>query len=162
MDNINKRIKQRFYKRVNVGFPDDCWEWTGTFFSMKHKDLPYGQFWWGTINGKDKTISAHRAAYILECGAIPEGLQILHKCNNSKCVNYRHLYAGTHENNMRDRDASGRTSKWDKRYNFIRTDDLCQKVKDMLSQKVKISDICEALSIGRSTVYRIKCPERYK
>lgn len=149
-EDINRRY--RFYKHVNIGWPNVCWEWNGPFFSKK---LPLrGQFWWGEINGKDKTVSASRAIWIIENGEITNGLHVLHRCNNSKCVNVSHLYLGTHENNMRDRDECGRTSKGAHRYNFLRTEELTNKVKEMRSKKTKIADIMSELGVSRNTIYR--------
>jgi len=42
--------------------------------------------------GESKPYPAHRLSYIIYKGDIPEGLQVLHKCNNKKCVNPDHLY----------------------------------------------------------------------
>lgn len=142
MDYENERRRLRLLmKAAHIHRPERCWPWQGTIFSMKHKDLPYGQFWWGEINGKNKTISAHRASYLIHKGEIAVGLQVLHRCNNSVCINPDHLYLGTHENNMRDRDECGRTSKGTHRYNFLRTPELTNKVKEMRACKTKISDI---------------------
>lgn len=130
--------------------PDLCWEWRGTYFSGKN----YGQFWWGEIDGKDKTISAHRASWLLHKGEITGGLHVLHKCNNSKCVNYFHLYLGTHENNMRDRDNAGRTSKGAHRYNFRRDDKLIAEIVRLRIEGYKVVEIKEKLNIGHGTYYR--------
>lgn len=62
----------------------------------------YSKRW---IDGRP--ISAHRAAWIEANGPIPDGLQINHRCGNSRCVNPEHLYAGTQQQNMLDRIASG-------------------------------------------------------
>jgi hypothetical protein len=55
--------------------------------------------------------SAHRIAYIIKHGSIPEGKFVLHKCDNAKCINHEHLELGDHEKNMSDRDNRGRTAK---------------------------------------------------
>jgi len=149
---VNRFI--RLAQKIKLSKGNKCWEWVGTVFSLTHKDLPYGQFWWGEINGKDKTISSHRAIWTLTKGAIPDGLQVLHKCNNSICCRPDHLYLGTHENNMADRDACGHTSKGEHRYNFLRTKKLTDRVIKMRSQKVKIKDIMNELNVSRNTVYR--------
>ncbi len=54
---------------------------------------------------------AHRVSYILEHGSIPDGLQILHKCDNPPCVRPEHLYAGTEADNRRDKLISNRQSR---------------------------------------------------
>lgn len=69
-----------------------CWEWAG----YCNPD-GYGQ---RKINGK--TLRAHRMSYTVYSGEIPEGLCVLHKCDNPKCCNPEHLFIGTHSDNMKD------------------------------------------------------------
>lgn len=160
MDYENERRKLRLYSKAEIGKPENCWLWKGYIFSLKHKELPYGQFWWGEINGKDKTISAHRASWIIANGKISGGLQVLHRCNNSLCINPNHLYLGTHENNMRDRDKTGRTSRGAHRYNFVRHGNIIEQAMKMRKDGMKIQAIADKLKIGRTTVYRclgLKC-----
>lgn len=92
--------QERFWERVAKS--DGCWEWTGCV----HPKTGYGM---GDADGVTK--SAHRMAYVLEYGAIPSGLQVLHHCDNRKCVRPSHLYAGTHADNMRDMVARGRSPR---------------------------------------------------
>jgi hypothetical protein len=58
----------------------------------------------------NKSTSAHRIAWSIEHGDIPEGLMVRHKCNNARCINHEHLELGTHKDNMEDRQTSGRTA----------------------------------------------------
>jgi len=77
--------------------PNGCWEYQGG----KHKD-GYGLFFLGW-----KSHLAHRVSFELFKGPLGD-LQALHSCDNPPCCNPRHLFAGTHQDNMKDRDAKGR------------------------------------------------------
>jgi hypothetical protein len=85
--------EQRFWKKVDKS--GDCWNWTGTVNADG-----YGQFWKG--NGK-RCEPAHRYAYRLLVGTIPEGLQIDHICHNPPCVNPDHLRLATCKQNQENR-----------------------------------------------------------
>lgn len=97
----------RFWEKVNkngVTVPhmlDNCWEWTGSFGSRG-----YGHFTVGS--GTKQNVRAHVFSYKTEVGEIPNGLLILHHCDNKKCVRPSHLYAGTAKDNMRDCIERGR------------------------------------------------------
>lgn len=79
--------------------PALCWPWLGHCSS-----LGYGQ----TTLGNRHTL-AHRLAYQLTHGSIPDGLAILHRCDNPPCCNPSHLYAGTLQRNALDREERGRS-----------------------------------------------------
>ncbi len=55
-----------------------------------------------------KQMRANRAAWILHKGPIPAGQQVLHKCDNRRCVEEEHLFLGTNRDNMDDKIAKGR------------------------------------------------------
>ena len=78
---------------------DGCWEWTGAI-----SDFGYGVFYCHN----DKYM-AHRVAYSLAIGSISFGLCICHTCDNPGCVNPKHLFLGTHQDNMDDMAAKGRS-----------------------------------------------------
>jgi hypothetical protein len=89
---------RRFWSKVRIGGPDDCWEWQASCFGEG-----YGSFWY-----KRKNVGTHRVAYELGVGPIPEGQQILHTCDNRKCCNPAHLFPGTQLDNIRDMDSKKR------------------------------------------------------
>lgn len=63
----------------------------------------YGLFYWG-----GKRFGAHRAAWVIAYGEIPEGLCVCHRCDNPPCVRLDHLFLGTVKENTRDACEKGR------------------------------------------------------
>ena len=88
---------ERFFSKVRK--TDECWWWLGT-----KNNKGYGMF---MLRSPDK-ILAHRASYVLHCGPLPEGKNLLHRCDNPACVNPDHLVVGTQRDNQRDMAAKGR------------------------------------------------------
>lgn len=100
-----------------------CWEWTG----MK---LPRGYGVWQaskTPRGDDtyirERIYAHRLSWEIHKGPVPEGKNVLHACDNPSCVNPKHLFLGTHQDNMRDRDYKARQARGEDFHRSDLTDD---------------------------------------
>jgi hypothetical protein len=85
-----------FWAKVQRG--DGCWPWTGN-------RLPTG---YGRVTRRNRSIYAHRVSWVLHHGPIPAGLWVLHRCDNPPCVRPDHLFLGTNDDNVADRDAKGR------------------------------------------------------
>jgi hypothetical protein len=76
--------------------PDDlCREWTGALSGPKHH-----QYGTRSINGK--MVKVHRYEWEQHYGPIPEGMKVLHRCDNPKCYRLDHLFLGTQADNVRD------------------------------------------------------------
>lgn len=92
-------LATRFWAKVNKDGPTQphmstqCWVWTGYTEDGYGRVLVRG-------DGKQRSERAHRLAWILEHGPIPEGKHVLHECDYRACV--RHLYLGDRFDNMRD------------------------------------------------------------
>lgn len=62
---------------------------------------------YGLFQRHGKMIRSHRQAWVDAHGPIPTGLCVLHRCDKPACVNVEHLFLGTHQTNMADRDHKG-------------------------------------------------------
>lgn len=92
------RLSPDFWANVDVRGPDECWHWLRSVRSDG-----YGQI---RINGRPDR--AHRQAYRIAKGEIPEGLFVCHTCDNRLCCNPAHLWLGAAVENVRDMIAKKR------------------------------------------------------
>lgn len=93
----------RFWAKVDVRGPDDCWPWT------RHKTgFGHGTFSKRKAPGVPGALFAHRVAYELVIGPIPAGMAVCHSCDNPSCCNPAHLWLGTKGDNNRDCYNKGR------------------------------------------------------
>jgi len=94
----------RFWAKVNKNGPTPehalgpCWVWTGA----------RSQFGYGNLTTNGKQENAHRVSWEIHFGPIPDGIRVLHACDNPPCVRPFHLFLGTQKDNNRDREAKGR------------------------------------------------------
>lgn len=98
MNNLIERFEDKFIPEPNSG----CWIWVGAVDSCR-----YARF--GVMG---KNCKASRISYRLYKCEEPGSLHVLHSCDVPECVNPDHLFLGTHQENMEDRDNKGR--QWDR------------------------------------------------
>lgn len=100
-DRTHASLEERFWRKVNKKSESECWEWFGVVLNGG-----YGQIRSGGKSGKH--IQAHRLSYEINKGKIPDGLVVMHMCDNRKCVNPYHLQLGTYKDNAQDCWGKGR------------------------------------------------------
>ncbi len=86
---------------VDAGYSTPCYNWAANL--DRHG---YGRVSM-LVEGKSKTVRAHRASYEVAKGPIPAGLEIDHLCRNRQCINPEHLEAVTGRVNLARRPSFG-------------------------------------------------------
>ena len=132
----------KLLRRLTPGKPEDCWEWQG---STNAKG--YGFITATEINEQ----LAHRVAYRLWVGDIPEGLCVLHKCDNRKCCNPSHFFLGDNADNTRDM-----VNKRRQRHKLSEDD-----VREIRDRNNSLKFLCEKFSITNSMISLVRRKKVY-
>ena len=131
-----------------------CWIWLGA----KVTD-GYGEI---MVNGKQ--IRTHRLAWELTNGSIPKGMCVCHRCDNPSCINPKHLFLGTNNDNIQDRIKKGRRGGPKGGENYISSKLKSFQIKEIRMLKGEMSErkIAEEYHIGKSQVHRIVSKQCWK
>jgi hypothetical protein len=122
-----------------------CWQWIGAVTKAKPGKEPYGRI---VANGRP--VKAHRLSWIIHRAPIASSQWVLHRCNNSLCVNPEHLYIGTHVENMRDMAASGRGYR--RKLSKLSDDD----VREIRKRTESIAATAQRYGVNKSTIKDIR------
>lgn len=94
---MDKKLLDKLMSRISKA-QSGCWEWTWGLSNAGYGRLGY----------KGKNTQASRVMWIAVHGSIPNGLWVLHRCDNPKCINPDHLFLGTRKDNIDDMVRKGR------------------------------------------------------
>lgn len=133
---MKKSLQERFWSKVTK--TEDCWKWNGA----KH---PFGYGMLQKQNSYEKT-TASRISWEIHNGEIPDGLFVLHKCDNPECTNPDHLFLGDNGDNMRDKE-----SKWRGNKRFDK--DTCDTVATLRSMGVSLRGLARAFAVDRNVIH---------
>jgi len=136
---------------------ESCWNWTG-----KAKT----NFGYGIVGGKLGNAVAHRVSWEVHNGPIPDGMQVLHRCDNPACVNPDHLFLGDHQANMDDMAEKGRrgwrirrgAANGRAKLSWADVDEM----RRLRTAGETVASIAEKFGVGRSAAGRVVRHECYK
>ena len=141
---MKKTLKERFDEKW-VEDENGCWLWTSTI----HRD-GYGKFWY--LTGQEP---AHRMSYEIYIGIIPEGLNVLHKCDNRRCVNPEHLFLGSCDDNSKDMCAKMRQNHGDDVHTAVLTEEDVIEVRARHARgNITFKDLAGQYGVCSSTMAR--------
>lgn len=155
LEKLLYRFESKFTKT------EGCWIWGAS----RNKD-GYGSF--GITNRN--TILAHRFAYEIYIGEIPDGMLVCHKCDNPACVNPNHLFLGTDRDNTQDMYAKGRDmyskgtapdNRGERHPQAKLTTEDVVRIREMRSKRYQLKDIAKRFGICPSLVSLICSGKRW-
>jgi hypothetical protein len=142
-------LAERFTKYVDKT-GTDCHLWTGTTTNG-----------YGYISVDGKMTKAHRVAYTLAYGPIPDGLDILHRCDTTRCVRPDHLFPGTHAQNMEDKMLKGRQAKGESHGMAVLTADQVRSIRLAHSTGEPYASTARRMNLSYYAVYQAATGRRW-
>lgn len=139
-------IVERFWPKVaKAAGENGCWAWTA--WTNNHG--------YGTLGDE----YAHRISWRLHFGEIPDGMRVLHRCDNPPCVRPDHLFLGTPKDNNADMSAKGRSTWGERSASRILSDD---QVLAMRLSDEPVDVLAERFGVRPLTVWNIKTGRKRK
>lgn len=155
-----KSEKERLLSKITINPITGCWEWQGT------KRRGYGRLTVGSrFDGTRRTASAHRLSFEVFNGAIPDGHEICHKCDNRKCINPEHLFSGVRQDNVNDREKKGRniTHSGESNPAAKLTKSKVLKIRQRKAQEmVSFEQLAKEYGVAKRTIQRAVSGETWK
>lgn len=130
-----------FFSRAIIPSMGECWEWTGW--------KPSGR---GKLRFRRRSVNASRMAYLITAGEIPDGLSVLHTCNNGNCVNPLHLYLGTQLRNIADMVAAGRHARGERHGKAKLSEAAVLRANELQRELGSYSAVGILLGVDRKTI----------
>ncbi len=150
-----KPLADRFWAKVDKS--GDCWIWRGST-----NNRGYGAIEYSYTNGKQVMQAAHRVAWILTNGPIPEGMMVCHRCDNPPCVRPDHLFLGSGFDNMADMAVKGRSLKGIRNHKARLTPEDIETIRDERARGVPLRELAERYGVALTTISAVARGENWK
>lgn len=149
--------ERRFWAKVNKDGPtqphmdSSCWEWIAN----------YGNHGYGQFRVGNKINCAHRVVWVLHHGSVPQdgsyhGICVCHRCDYRLCVNPSHLFLGTQQKNITDRDSKGRCARGEAQGSAKLTEDQVATIRALYASRcLTQTQLGERFAVGQPTISRI-------
>lgn len=140
--------EQRFWSKVDRRGENECWPWTGM-----NGTSGYGAY--KALGGSMR--AASREAYEMTHGPLPSTMVVCHSCDNRRCVNPKHLWAGTPAQNNADRDAKGRqvAPKGEAHRRATITADVVREIRAMRAANRSYAEIMVRFPVSKAIIWQI-------
>jgi hypothetical protein len=149
---MNSSDVARFWSKVDVRGPDECWLWKAA-----RQVHGYGAF---RVDGETKISS--RFSFFLTHGRWPEGF-CCHSCDNPPCCNPAHLFEGSQDSNMKDAGSKGRMPRGERHWNSkLTTGDVQDIVANYTLCRVTQRELGIRYGVGPDVISRIVTGKRWR
>ena len=156
IEEVLKQRRNEFYTKIKID-EKGCHNWIGQLDASGY----------GEIRIKSKGVRAHRFSWEMHRGEIPNGLWVLHHCDNRRCVNCDHLYLGTPKDNVRDmverRRMNHSSVKKGSKSNLSKlTEEKVTEIRKMRSEGHKYQTIADKFNVGIGCISHIITGRNWK
>lgn len=148
-----KPIGERFAQYLSPANESGCIDWTGSC----------NKWGYGKIGGGSGTISTHRFAWEQAHGPIPDGMWVLHRCDNRVCCNPDHLFLGTAQDNMDDCCEKQRQARGSKQGSHKLSEEQVAQIRDSYATGgATQTDLAREFGVRQATISRIVLRDSWK
>jgi hypothetical protein len=147
-----KTVAERFWEKVDVEGVSECWNWKASTTRGG-----YGQFWLGGTQ-----VKAHRVAWELTNGPIPEGMYCLHQCDNPRCCNPNHIRLGSLAENMQECVERDRIAKGERQASAKLTAKKVKEIRKKYARGISTIKLSAEYGVGATAIYEAVRRETWK
>lgn len=149
---LRKDLADRFWEKVEK--TATCWLWTGALLKKAGG--------YGSIRIDGKALRAHRVAYELVVGPIPDGMLLRHSCDTPRCVNPDHLIPGYSLENTKDALDRGRFVVGEGHKRAKLTNHASNTIRAALAAGVPGAYLARQFGVSPATISMIKTGKKWK